>query len=134
MDVRSCRLAGIVEANTEAIPVFSPLDEFCAPTLGEVADYSWVDVENVRSPLRSYIYDGARWYSAAEVKFLLAYGVCTWQHILLVFNATSHRHAVELASKLKKIRLVWQEVSSSIQAQIWAGSKAKKDINIRRQR
>ena len=40
MDVRSCRLAGIVEANTHPIPIFSPLDEFQLPKAGEVADYS----------------------------------------------------------------------------------------------
>ena len=56
IDVRSCRLNGITEGNAHAIPVFSPLDEFKKPVEGVLADYSWVDVGHVRSPLASYIW------------------------------------------------------------------------------
>eukprot|EP00973_Karenia_brevis_P021831 3001748-Karenia_brevis.AAC.1 len=41
IDVRSCRLAGVIEANVEDVPIFSPLDEFTDPKVGTVADYSW---------------------------------------------------------------------------------------------
>jgi len=126
VDVRSCRLNGIVEANTEPIPIFSPLDEFESPRDGSVADYSWVDLGKVRSPLANYIYDGPRWYSAAEVKFMLTDGMCKWSHILLCFNATSHRPAGDLAAKLKKMKYIWEDVGGSFQAVMWAGSRAKK--------
>ena len=52
IDVRSCRLNGIIEGNVVDIPVFSPLDEFTEPKVGVLADYSWVDIAAVRSPLR----------------------------------------------------------------------------------
>ena len=102
IDVRSCRLAGVVEANIHSIPIFSPLDEFQEPEEGRVSDYSWVDIGTVRSPLTNYIYDGPRWYDAATVKFMLSMGVCKWQHILLTYDATTHRPPADLAVKLKK--------------------------------
>ena len=34
IDVRSCRLNGIIEANCEDIPIFSPLDEIVRPRKG----------------------------------------------------------------------------------------------------
>ena len=55
------------------------------------------------APLLTYIYDGPRWYDAASVKFMMSHGLCKWQHIYLHFNATTHRPAGDLASKLKKI-------------------------------
>ena len=126
VDVKSCRLAGVVEANVHRIPIFSPLDEFQKPTEGAIADYSWVDIGTVRSPLGSYIYDGPRWYDTATVKFMLAYKVCKWHHILLVFNATAHRPPEDLAAKLRKMRSVWHDVGGSKQGEAWAGQKAKK--------
>ncbi len=50
IDVRSCRLNGIIEGNVLDIPIFSPLGEFAEPKLGTVADYSCVDLGAVRSP------------------------------------------------------------------------------------
>ena len=126
VDVRSCRLAGICEGNIDSIPIFSPLDCFEKPEEGVVADYSWVDLGSVRGALKNYIWDGPRWYDAASVRFMLSHGICKWQHILLVFNATSHRPAGDLASKLKKMRSVWQDVGATAQGQAWAGDKAKK--------
>ena len=129
VDVRSCRLAGIIEANTHPICIFSPLDEFEKAEEGVIADYNWVDLGNVRSPLLTYIYDGPRWYCAASVKFMMSHGLCRWQHIYLHFNATTHRPAGDLASKFKKMRNVWQDVGMSKQAEAWAGEKArKKDV------
>ena len=72
VDVKSCRLNGIVEGNVADIPVFSPLDEFKPPKEGVVADYSWVDLGKVKSSLISYIWDGPRWYCRAEVLFMLS--------------------------------------------------------------
>jgi len=126
IDVRSCRLAGVVEANIHPIPIFSPLDEFQEPEEGRVSDYSWVDIGTVRSPLTNYIYDGPRWYDAATVKFMLSMGVCKWQHILLTYDATTHRPPADLAVKLKKMRSVWQDVGGSSQGEKWTGNKAKK--------
>ena len=57
------------------VPVFSPLDEFTKPVEGIIADYSWVDIGHVRSPLASYIYNGPRWYDRATVQFMLETGV-----------------------------------------------------------
>ena len=76
IDVRSCRLNGIIEGNVELIPIYSPLDEFVKAKEGVLYDYQWVDIGCVRSPLKSYIYDGPRWYDKATVKFMLENSVC----------------------------------------------------------
>ena len=56
IDVRSCRLNGIVEGNVQDIPIFSPLDEFTKPVEGIIADYSWVDLGKSRAPsLHTYM-------------------------------------------------------------------------------
>ena len=44
----------------------------------------------------------------------------------MAFNATTHRPASDLASKLKKIRSLWQSVGGSVEAHFWAGERAKK--------
>ena len=106
IDVRSCRLNGICEGNVEDIPIFSPLDEFVKAKEGILYDYQWVDVGHVRAPLRQYIYDGPRWYDKATTKFMLETGVCKWGHIQLGFQATAHRGAAELASTLRKLRVL----------------------------
>ena len=62
VDVRSCRLAGICEANSDSIPIYSPMDCFEKPEEGVVADYSWVDLGSVRGALKNYIWGGPRWY------------------------------------------------------------------------
>ena len=126
IDVKSCRLNGILFGNVQDIPIFSPLDEFEEPKVGHLADYSWVDLGNVRSPLKTYIYDGPRWYDMASVQFMLETGQCRWCDIKLAFTATTHRPASDLASKLKKIRTLWQNVGASFEAHVWAGDKAKK--------
>ena len=99
VDVKACRLNGIIEGNVQDICVFSPLDEFIKPVEGVISDYSWVDIGHVRSPLASYIYDGPTWHGRATVQFMLETGVCKWTHIVLSFNATTHRPARDLASK-----------------------------------
>jgi hypothetical protein len=126
IDVRSCRLNGIVEGNTELIPIFSPLDEFVKAREGVLYDYQWVDIGKVRSPLKSYIFDGARWYDKATTKFMLETGVCKWRHISLGFDATAHRPAAELASTLRKLRVLWFEVGRSYQAEVFLGKRAEK--------
>lgn len=92
---------------------------------GFISDYSWVDIGQVRSPLASYIYDGARWYDKATVQFMLETNVCQWQDVKLSFTATTHQPATDLASTLKKMQTVWLEVGSSCQAEVWAGHKSK---------
>ena len=119
IDVRSCRLNGIVEANVEDIPIFSPLDEFVRAREGVLYDYQWVDIGCVRSPLKTYIYDGPRWYDKATVKFMLETGVCKWKHIALGFEAITHKSAAELASSLRKLRVLWFEVGRSDQAEVF---------------
>ena len=119
IDVRSCRLNGICEGNVEDIPIFSPLDELVKAKEGVLYDYQWVDIGHVRSPLKSYIYDGPRWYDKATTKFMLETGVCKWRHISLGFEATSHRSAGELSSTLRKLRVLWFEVGKSDQAEVF---------------
>ena len=126
IDVKSCRLNGIIEGNAHEIPIFSPLDEFTKPIEGTISDYSWVDIGNVRALLANYIYDGPRWYDRSTVQFMLETGVCKWSHVKLAFNATTHKSAAELAWKLKRIQKMWFEVGGSCQGVTWAGCKAKK--------
>ena len=57
---------------------------------------------------------------------MLETGVCKWRHIQLSFNATTHRPAVDLASKLRRMQRIWYEVGASFQGEVWAGSRAKK--------
>ena len=94
--------------------------------MGTVADYSWVGAGGFRSPLKHYVSDGPRWYDRATVQFMLETGQCQWCDIRLAFNATARRPAADLASKLKKIRGLWQSVGGSFEAQCWAGERAKK--------
>ena len=127
IDVKSCRLNGIVEGNVHDIPIFCPLDEFSEPQIGIVADYSWVDLcRRIQCPLKFYIWDGPRWYDKHELEFMLETGQCKWDDIKLVFNATTHRPASDLASKLKKIKELWLKVGASTEANFWAGELAKK--------
>ena len=126
IDVRSCRLNGILEGNIEDIPVFSPLDTFEKPLLHQLYDYQWIDIGYVRSPLKCYEYDGARWYSKAEAKVLLQTGICKWNDFQLGFNATSHHKASSLANILRKIAPIWMEVGKSFPGEVWAADKIKK--------
>ena len=119
VDVNSCRLNGILEGNVFDVPIFSPLDEFGTPKEGVVADFSWVDLGNVRSPLTCFIWDGPRWYDKQTVMFMLSNGICKWHHILLVFNAKTHRPAQDLACKLRKLRSVWWDVGASLVGETW---------------
>ena len=93
IDVKSCRFLGVTEGNCSDIPVFSPLDEFRKPKPGYLADYNWVDIGHVRSPLTNYIFDGPRWYDKQTVQFMMATGVCKWGDVLLQFDASVHRPA-----------------------------------------
>ena len=126
IDVRSCRLNGIVKGNVEQVPIYSPLDEFVKAKEGILYDYQWVDIGNVKCLLKKYIYDGPRWYDGATVKLMLETGVCKWRHIKLGFQATAHRPAADLASILKKIKTIWLEVGKSFQAEMLLGKKAEK--------
>ena len=48
------------------------------------------------------------------------------RHIKLGFQATAHRPAADLASILKKIRSIWQDVGKSFQAEVFLGKKAER--------
>ena len=126
IDVKSCRLNGITEANVEDIPIYSPLDEIVKAKEGVLYDYMWVDKGTVKSPLKTYIYDGPRWYDKATVKYMLETQVISWRHIILGFEATAHRPALHLANILKKIQMIWYEVGKSMEAEIFLGVKAEK--------
>ena len=129
IDVNSCRLNGILEANQEDVPIYSPLDEFTHAQEGVLYDYMWVEIGKVRSPLLKYIYDGPRWFSKATVKFMLETQVCQWKNIKLGFNATSRRTAADFAHCLKRINKIWLDVGVSDQAKKWAElAKNKTDI------
>ena len=53
IDVRACRLNGIIEANCEDIPIFSPLDEIVKARQGVLYDYQWIDIGGIRCPLKN---------------------------------------------------------------------------------
>ena len=53
IDVRACRLNGIIEANCEDIPIFSPLDEIVKAREGVLYDYQWIDIGGIRCPLKN---------------------------------------------------------------------------------
>ena len=101
IDVRACRLNGLVEANCEDVPIFSPLDEIVKARQGQLYDYQWIDIGGIRCPLKKYIFDGPRWYSKSETKYMLETGICQWRHIKLGLEATAHRAASDLATVLK---------------------------------
>ena len=50
IEVRSCRLNGIIKGNAKHIPIFSSLDESVRAKEGALYDYQWVDVGNIRYP------------------------------------------------------------------------------------
>ena len=81
--------------------MFSPLDEIVKARQGVLFDHQWIDIGGVRCPLKRYIFDGPRWYSKAEVKYMLETGICQWRHIRLGLDATAHRAASDLAAVLK---------------------------------
>ena len=57
---------------------------------------------------------------------MLETGICQWRHIKLGLDATAHRAAADLATVLKKIRIIWLEVGKSIHAEIFIGRKVEK--------
>ena len=126
IDVRSCRLNGIIEASCEDIPIFSPLDDIVKARQGVLYDYQWIDIGGIRCPLKKYIFDGPRWYSKAETKYMLESNICQWRHTKLGLAATAHRSASDLATVLKKIRSIWLEVGKSIHAEFFLGKKVEK--------
>ena len=107
----------------EEVPIYSPLDEFVKAKGGVLYDYQWIDIGGVKCPLKTYIYDGARWYDKATVKFMMELGVCKWRHVKLGFQATAHRAPDDLAVTLKKFKSIWLEVGKSFQAEAFLGNK-----------
>ena len=124
-DVRSCRLHALTECNVHDIPVFSPVDEVSPVEGYHLSDYHWVEIPpgRLRSPLQSYAYDGGRWYSKAEVQFLMEHGICTWPDLKLSLHATAHRPAKELATQLRFMRDLWEETGCSHAGESWAGER-----------
>ena len=128
IDVISCRLNGILEANCDDIPVYSPLDEICKydgkPGLH---DYVWVDIQIPEDKLlQNYVYDGPRWYSKSECQVMLEWKICTYSDFKLVFDATTHRSANDLKEVLLKIQAIWQRVGKTQHAHVWNGCALKK--------
>ena len=124
-DIRSCRLHALTECNNQPIPVFSPVDEIFPVEGYHLADYHWVEISpgRLRSPLQSYAFDGARWYSKAECQFMLEHGICTWPDMKLAFTATAHRPAKELATQLRFMREVWEQVGATTAGEAWCGER-----------
>ena len=54
IEVRSCRLNGMVEGSVE-VPIFSPLDELVKAREGAFYDNQWLDIGFVECPQRKYI-------------------------------------------------------------------------------
>ena len=67
-----------------------------------LCDYMWCDIPlgRRRSPLSSYVYDGARFYCKAECAYMLENGVCQWGDFTLSLEATTHRPAKDVACKM----------------------------------
>ena len=128
IDVKSCRLYAIQEANQEYVPIYSPLDYFEDAIEGELYDWMWIVLGYVRSLFLKYVYDCPKWYSKAPVTFMLETQVCKGKHIKLAFQATSRRSAADFAHCLKRIQKLWLEVDRSEQAKTWAASAKKADI------
>ena len=128
VDIRSCRLHAITEANPDPIPIFSPIDEVRPMTAYHLGDYHWVEIptSKLRSPLRTLVYDGPRWYSKAECKYLLEFSICTWDDFKLTLTATTHRPAKDLAQKLKFMQEVWTHTATTPVGVEWAGKRASK--------
>ena len=55
IDVRACRLNGIIEASCEDIPISSPLDEIVKAKEGVLYDYQWIDIGGIRCPLKIHL-------------------------------------------------------------------------------
>jgi len=101
------------------------MDEI-APVEGyHLSDFHWVEIPpgQLRSPLQSYAYDGARWYSKAECQFLLEHQICKWPDLKLAFQATAHRPPKELATQLRFMREVWEQVGATFAGEVWAGER-----------
>jgi hypothetical protein len=124
-DVRSCRLHALTECNSHPIPVFSPIDEV-GPTEGyHLCDYHWCEIptSRLRSSLLTYAYDGARWYSKAEIQFMMEHGYCHWEDLKLSLQATAHMPAAQLATQLKFMREVWEQCGDTHAGETWAGDR-----------
>ena len=127
-DVKSCRFSGICEANSHPVPIFSPLDEIEEVTSYHIADYMWVEIppSRTRSRLRSYAYDGPRFYSKAEVQFLLEHCIARWDDMKFALHATAHRSPQDLSQKLKYMRDIWLSTGASIAGENWCGEQRGK--------
>ena len=77
VDVRSCRLSALLEANAHDIPIYSPVGEFKASVAGTIADYTWIDIGACKSIMGVLPYDGARWYDKASCEFFLEVGIAS---------------------------------------------------------
>ena len=113
VDVKSCRLSALIEANAHDIPIFSPIDEFKPSVAGVLCDYNWVDLGACKSILGVLPYDGPRWYDKASCEFFLEVGIATWRDFKLSYQASAHRSAKDLATRLNKMKQMWEQVGES---------------------
>ena len=120
VDVRSCRLSALIEANAHHIPIFSPIDEFKPSVPGTLCDYTWVDLGSVRSVMGVLPYDGPRWYCRASCEFFLEVGIATWSDFKLSYQASAHRSAKDLADCLTRMKKLWGQVGETAQGKDWA--------------
>jgi len=126
-DIKSCRYSAIVECNNQPIPIFSPMDEFEKVDGFELSDYMFVEIPEcrIKSMIKTYAYDGPRWYSKAEIQFMLETGLCIWDDFKLKFQATAHRNPKDLASKLKFMKDIWEDVGNTHTGENWSGERKK---------
>ena len=91
------------------------MDEFEKVDSFELSDYMFVDIPEgkIKSMIKTYAYDGPRFYSKTECQFMLETCLCTWDDFKLKFQATSHRSPADLASKLKFMKNIWEDIGNS---------------------
>jgi hypothetical protein len=109
IDVRRCRYNGLMQ-HVHDLPIFSPVDSIEPATVGELGDYNWVNLGNVKHPLSALPYHGAGWYTRMSCEFLLSYGIIDWSHVELSFTASAHLPARYLQERLAKLEELWTEV------------------------
>ena len=72
-------------------------------------------------------YDGPRWYCRASCEFFLEVGIATWRDFKLSYQASAHRTAKDLATRLKTLKQLWEQVGESKEGCDWAQSRKNKE-------
>jgi hypothetical protein len=114
VDIIRSRFNGLVE-NQEDIPVYCPMDDIVTAIPGELADYTFVDLGNVRYPRMVLPYWGRGWYFKSSCKYFLDHDIASWPNFKFSFNASAHQPATFLSHKLQTINDIWLQAAHSEQ-------------------